>query len=281
MQKIRIITDSASDLIGPLPEGITVLPMTISFGEKSYQDGVTISHHEFYEKLIESDVLPVTSLVSPASFEAAFRQSVAAGETVIAITISSKLSGTYQSAVLAAQEFPNSVYVLDSMSAAVGEQILVKYACELVRAGKTAAEVITELEEAKNHIHLLALLDTLEYLKKGGRISKTVALVGGVLSVKPVLTIREGEIVMLGKARGSRNGNNFLIREIEEGSGVDFTKPICLGYTGLSDAILKKYIQDSRRLWEGHKDDLNISSIGATIGTHVGPDAIAVAFFAK
>ncbi len=117
MEKIRIITDSASDLVAPVPEGITVLPMTIRFGDTEYKDGVTISHYEFYEKLIESDELPVTSLISPGDFADAYQKAVDAGETVIAITISSKLSGTYQSAVLAAQDYPDQVYVVDSLNA--------------------------------------------------------------------------------------------------------------------------------------------------------------------
>ncbi len=280
-EKIRIITESASDMAAPFPEGVTVLPMTVRFGETDYQDGVTITHHEFYEKLIESDELPVTSLVSPAAFAEAFQEAVDAGETVIAITVSSKLSGTYQSAVLASEEFPGKVFVVDSLSAAVGEQILVQYAVQLVEKGLAAEVIAAVLEREREKIHVMALLDTLEYLKKGGRISKTVAFVGGVLSIKPVVAIRDGEVAMLGTARGSKNGNNFLIKEIEKTNGVDFSKPLCLGYTGLSDVRLQKYIQDSRALWDGYEDCLKVCSIGATIGTHVGPGAVAVAFFAK
>ncbi len=279
MNKIRIITDSASDMVAPLPEGITVLPMTIRFGEEDYRDGVDITHAEFYEKLVESDALPVTSLISPAAFSDAFAQAEIAGEKVIVITVSGKLSGTYQSAVLAAQDYPDSVFIVDSLSAAVGEQILVNLAHQLVMEGNKAEEIVSVLEQEKKKIHVLALLDTLEYLKKGGRISKTVALVGGVLSIKPVVAVVDGEVALLGTARGSKNGNNFLIREIEKTDGIDFTKPLCLGFTGLTDTLLQKYIQDSRALWEGHEDCLAIRSIGATIGTHVGPGAVAVAFF--
>ncbi len=281
MEKIRIITDSASDLVAPVPEGITVLPMTIRFGDTEYQDGVTITHHEFYEKLIESDELPVTSLISPGAFSVAYQTAVDAGETVIVITISSKLSGTWQSAVLAAENFPGQVYVVDSLNCTIGQQVLVKYACQLVRQGLGAHEVLDQLEEAKHKLHILGLLNTLEYLKKGGRISPTVAFVGGVLDIKPVVTIQDGEVVMLGKARGSRNSSNYLMREIEKTNGVDFSRPVCLGYTGLSDHILQKYIQDSRSIWDGYEAHLDICSIGATIGTHIGPNAIAVAFFTK
>lgn len=281
MDKIRIITDSASDITGAANTQLTVLPMRINFGEEEYLDGVTISHHEFYEKLIESDTLPVTSLISPAVFEEAFEKAVGNGEKVIAITISGKLSGTYQSAILAAAQFEGNVFVIDSLNAAIGEQILVNYALELVNKGMSAKEIVQTLNDAKKHIHILALLDTLEYLKKGGRISKTVAFVGGALSIKPVVTVIDGEVALLGKARGSKNGNNFLIKEIEKINGVDFSRPFCLGYTGLSDALLQKYIEDSKALFAEHTNELPVCSIGATIGTHVGPNAIAVAFFDK
>ncbi len=281
MEKIRIITDSASDIVTPAPAGITVLPMSVRFGEAEYLDGVTITHREFYEKLVESEELPATSLISPGDFESAFEKAVFAGEKVIAITVSGKLSGTYQSAVLAAREFEGEVFVVDSASVALGEQILVKRARELVENGMDIREIVSLLEEEKQKVHILALMDTLEYLKKGGRISKNVAFVGGVLSIKPVATIRDGEVALLGTARGSKNGNNFLIKEIEKTAGVDFTKPVALGYTGLSDALLQKYIADSHALWEGHEDSLDICCVGATIGTHIGPNAVAVAFFSK
>ena len=125
------------------------------------------------------------------------------------------------------------------------------------------------------------MLDTLEYLKKGGRISAAVAFAGGVLNIKPVVCVDKGEIKMLGKARGSKQGNNLLVQEIDKAGGVDFDKPVLLGYTGLTDTLLKKYVEDSKALWAHAKSELNTSVIGSTIGTHVGPGAVAVAFFKK
>ncbi len=280
MNKIRIITDSASDIDLNNTSGIAVLPMTIRFGDTEYRAGVDLTAKEFYEKLIESDDLPSTSLVSPADFEEEYKKGTENGEKLLVITVSSKLSGTYQSALIAAEDYDN-VCIVDSKSVAIGEQILVLYALELVQKGLSIDKITEELEKQKEKIHLMALLDTLEYLKKGGRISGTVAFVGGALSIKPVIAVKDGEVTMIGKARGSRNGNNYLIKEIESSNGVDFSKPLCLGYTGLSDSILKKYIADSESLWSGNTDSLRISHIGPTIGTHVGPDAIAVAFFEK
>lgn len=277
MEKIRILTDSGSDICAPFPENLTVIPLTIHFGPEEYRDGETIDHKTFYEKLTSGSELPTTSLIPPGEFEQAYKKAQDAGETVIAIVLSSKLSGTYQSAALAAEGFDH-VYVVDSLNATLGEQILVKYALQLVERGMSAADIAAELERAKSHVNLMGLPDTLEYLHRGGRVSKTVAVLGGALSIKPVLRLVDGVVVMIGKARGSKNGNNYLIQEVNK-SGVDFSKPLCLGYTGLSDELLQRYIADSRQLWEGKVDTLPISTVGATIGTHVGPGAIVVAFF--
>ncbi len=281
MQKIRIITDSGSDIPQGFHEKIKVLPMTIRFGETEYQDGVSITPQQFYEKLIENEELPTTSLVSPGAFQEAYQEAVDNGEKVLVISISGKLSGTCQSAVLAAQEFPGEVFVVDSRNVAIGQQILVLRALELMEQGLNVEEIAAELEAEREKVHIIALLDTLEYLQKGGRISKSVAFFGSALAIKPVVRVQDGEVAMIGKARGSRNGNNFLIKEIEGTNGVDFSKPIRLGYTGLTDAMLRKYIEDSEALWEGHRESIVISPIGSTIGTHVGPGAIAVAFFEK
>ncbi len=278
--KIRIITDSASDLLAPHRPEVTVLPMTITFGEEQFLDGVDLTHRQFYEKLIEGEALPTTSQIAPTQFEEAFRAAVDAGETVVAVVLSAKLSGTYQSACIAAEEFPGKVFVVDSANATIGERILVERAVELMDQGLEASAIAAKLEEEKGDIRLVALLDTLEYLKRGGRVSASVALVGGLLAIKPVVAVRDGEVVVLGKARGSKNGNNLLVQEIQK-TGVDFTRPYKLGYAGLDDALLQKYIADSAALWEGHVDELPTGTVGGTIGTHVGPGAIAVAFFQK
>ena len=156
---------------------------------------------------------------------------------------------------------------------------MVEYALKLLNEGLEAKEIAEKLEVAKNRIVVVALVDTLEYLKKGGRISGTVAFVGGVLNIKPVLSLTGGDISILGKARGSKMGNNLLVQEIEKAGGVDFSMPLLLGYTGLSDAMLLKYIEDSKHIWEGNVDEVRYTSIGSVIGTHAGPGAVAVAFY--
>lgn len=279
--KIRIITDSASDITDNKREDLTVIPMTISFGEEQYQDGITLSHKEFYEKLIESDTLPTTSQIPPYTFQKAVEEAVGQGEKVIMITISSKLSGTWQSAMMAAENYPDSVYVVDSENVTVGEHILVEYALRMKDNGMTLEAIVEELESIKKRIRLVALLDTLEYLKKGGRVSKTVAFAGEMLSIKPVVAIENGEVVVIGKARGSKKANNFIIEKIQESGGIDFDKPYFLGYTGLSDQLMKKYVEDNSSLWADHVKELPIETVGGTIGTHAGPGAIAVAWISK
>ena len=276
---IQIITDSASDIPCQARADVTVLPMTITFNETEYKDGVDLSHQDFYERLIESSELPTTSQIPPFQFAEAIRQALSEDKEVIVVTLSAKLSGTYQSACIAASEFDQGVYVVDSENVTVGEHALVEYALRLKEQGMDAASIVEKLNADKKHIRLIALLDTLEYLKKGGRIGKAAAFAGGVLSIKPVIAIEEGEVTILGKARGSKQGNNFLAQKIQE-CGVDFQKPYFLGYTGLSDTLLQKYIEDSRELWKDNVENLAISSVGGTIGTHAGPGAIAVAFFA-
>lgn len=277
---IKIITDSASDIVDNTREDLEILPMTISFGEEEFQDGVNLTHRMFYEKLIESDVLPVTSQITPYAFETAYNAAKEQGHKVIVITLSSKLSGTWQSAKVAASGYEDMVHVVDSANAAIGERTLVEYALQLKDAGCSYEEIIERLEQDKGRIRLIALLDTLEYLKKGGRISATVAFAGGLLSIKPVIAIQDGEVVMLGKARGSKQGNNLLMEQIKAAGGIDFKKPYVLGYTGLNDAMLQKYIADHKAVWQEQVESLPTGSVGGTIGTHVGPGAIGVAFFA-
>ena len=276
--KTRIIADSTADLMPEFKERVRVVPLTVHFGDEEYVDGVTINHKVFYEKLVESDVLPTTSQATPDAFMKEFDKVQEAGEAAVVITLSSGLSGTYQSAVIAAGDYEN-IYVVDSGSAAMGSGILVELAVSLAEQGLDAKTIAQRLEEEKEKIVIVALVDTLEYLKKGGRVSKTVAFAGSLLNIKPVLSLRNGEIIMLGKARGSKMGNNLLVQEIEKAGGVDFSKPVLLGYTGLSDALLVKYIEDSKHIWEGNLDRVPYTTIGSVIGTHAGPGAVAVAFF--
>lgn len=277
---VRIIVDSSTDVSEEYREKIQFVPLTVRFGDKEYLDGVELSKHQFYEMLVESDALPTTSQATPAAFAEYLESVASAGDSAVVITLSSKLSGTYQSAVLAAEDYPN-IYVVDSQSVAIGTGVLAQYAVELTQQGMGAEEIAQVLTQQREKVCVVALLDTLEYLKKGGRISKTVAFAGGVLNIKPVVTVQDGAVALIGKARGSRNGNNLLVEKIREAGGVDFGRPVLLGYTGLSSTLLEKYVEDSKALWADHVDKLDGCLLCSVIGTHVGPGAVAVAFFRK
>lgn len=277
---IRFLVDSASDILPAEAEklGIIHLPMKVLFGTTEYLDGVTISHEEFFEKLAQSASLPTTCQVPPAEFEAAYEKATANGDTAIVFTVSSKLSGTYQSAVIAAEDYEGKVFVVDSENVTLGQRILVMRGLELAQQGLSAAEIVQKLDEEKKRIRLFALLDTLEYLKKGGRISSATALAGTLLSIKPIVAVENGVVAMAGKARGTKQGNSMLKEMIAKHGGMNFDMPYTLAYSGLSDALLQKFIADNPDL-QGH--DLPIATVGSTIGTHVGPGAFAVAFFEK
>lgn len=278
---IRFIIDSTCDMPKEFKQEFTVIPLSVNFGAEEYIDGVTITNHEFYEKLVESDVLPTTSQPTPAAFAEAYQSAIEAGDEVIVLTLSSKLSGTYQSACIAALDYQPHVSVIDTQNVTIGATILALQGLRLANEGMTRKEIVETLLTLRNRVHLVAMVDTLEYLKKGGRISSTMALAGTLLSIKPVLGIVDGEIAMLGKARGSKQGNNLLVKEIHAAGGVDFSMPVMLGYTGLSDNLLQKYISDSAELWAESPTPLQYTLVGSTVGTHAGPGAIAAAFFSK
>lgn len=280
---VKLVVDSASDISKKEADelGIHMISMSILFGDKTYMDGVDLSGKDFFEKLIESDELPTTSQINMFQFEECFSELTKDGSDVVAITLSSKLSGTYAGAVSAAGSFPGKVFVVDSLNASLGERILIQYAVGLLRDGASAEEMTEKLNEAKGRIKLMALLGTLEYLQKGGRISAVTAMSGAILQIKPVIAIMDGEVKMVGKAMGSKKGNNLLTQLIEKSGGIDFKMPYATAYSGMDDSLLQKYIKDSSSIWKDEMDQIPSYCIGSTIGTHVGPGAIAVAFFAK
>ena len=278
---IKIVIDSSSDISKEEASklGIEVIPMIVSFDKEEFYDGDNLLPHQFYEKLIESDVLPKTSQITPFRFVEVFERLVKEGNDVIVITLSSKLSNTYKSAVLASMEFDGKVKVVDSLNAAVGERLLCELALKYVEEGMEFDKIVEQLDIMKHKINLIAVVDTLEYLKKGGRISKTVAFAGELLAIKPVISVVDGEVKVIGKARGSKNAKNLLNQLIMEKGGIDFSLPYGAVYSGLSSLMLEKYVEDHRFVWEPHTDKVPMHIVGSTIGTHVGPGVLGVAFF--
>ena len=280
---VKILIDSASDISQEEANklGINVIPLQVRFDEEEFLDGINLSSKEFYDKLIEQDTLPKTSQITPFRYQEEFERLTKNGDSLIVITLSSKLSNTYNSAVLASYDYEDKVYVVDSLNATAGERVLALYAKRLIDSGLDIKDIVEKLNSVKSKIKLLAIVDTLEYLKKGGRISKATAFAGELFNIKPVISIIDGEVKLVGKARGSRKANNLLHELIEKSGGIDFSMPYTTLYSGLSDAMLKKYIEDEKELWEGNTKDVPISTVGSTIGTHVGPGAIGVVFFSK
>ena len=279
--RVRIITDSACDMT---PEqaralGVHVMPITVAFGHEEFLDGVTLTSRQFFEKLVESDAMPHTCQITPFQYGEAFRAVREAGDQAVCVTLSGKLSGGWNSARLAAAKYEDCVTVVDSENVSIGQHILVRLAVRLRDEGLSARQIAREMETQKKRVRLLALLDTLEYLRKGGRISAATAFAGGVLSIKPVVAVQGGEVVLIGKARGSKNGNNLLKAFVERSGGIDFSMPCCLGYSGFSDALLRKYMADSEELYKGRAGEIPVCCIGSTIGTYAGPGAIGAAFF--
>ena len=278
---VRIIVDSSADFEKETvaARDITVIPMVVTIGADTYVEGVNLTREEFYDKLAACDELPHTSQIPPYDFFKVFEGVANAGDEAVCIVLSSKISGTYQTALSVAAGFGDRIHVVDSENAAMGELVLTERACDLRDEGKSAREIAEILDREKKHVHLVAALDTLEYLKRGGRISAATAAIGGMLSIKPVITVANGEVEVLAKARGMKQGRKLLRSIIEKLGGFDFARPHRVAYSGMSPALLNSWVAESPSLFEGHHDELRTVVIGPTIGTHIGPGAIGVGFF--
>ena len=277
--KTKIIIDSTTNVKPSLADRFEIVPLTVHFGDEEYTDGVTIDHTGFYKKLENSEVMPTTSQPTPDAYIDAYRKATADGSKAVVITVASNLSGTYQSATIAAEDFEGKIFVVDSETVTIGAGILAEIAITMAEEGKSAEDIAQQLNILKKKVKIFAVLDTLEYLKRGGRVSRTVALAGGMLNIKPVALIENGEIKMAGKARGTKLGNAVMLQQISGTGGIDYSKPFLLGYTGVTDELLREFLADNSQYFNGNP--IHRSFVGSVVGTHAGPGAIAVAFFAK
>lgn len=281
---IKLVVDSASDITQTEAEslGITMIPMSITFQDgKEYFDGVTLLPYQFYPLLEQTNEIPKTSQITSIRFKEIFNKLTANGDQVIAIVMSSKLSSTYNSALLASSKFDGNVVVVDSLNASVGEKILCLYAIELIKQNKSLADIIEELNTLKHKVNFIAAVDTLKYLERGGRVSAAAAAIGTLLSIKPIIAVLEGKVEVIGKTVGSKKVAKLLNKLIANSGTIDFTKPIIFVYSGLLKDNINKYINESMELWSEHLEQIPITILGNTIGTHVGPGAIGVTFFTK
>ena len=279
---IRILTDSASDILPAEAEqlGVTVIPLNVTLEDGTIlRDGVDMTPSAYYEILAGCRKLPTTSQPSPELFENFFLEAAAAGDEVIGIFLSHALSGTYQCAKLAADMANvDNVLFVDSGHVCLSEALLVRLAVQLRDSGKTAGQIAAILEHAKEHLHLVAAIDDLKYLRKGGRLPAAVAVAGGMLGIKPLITIQDGKVAMAGKARGLPGAYVALFKKVEEMGGINPAFPALAGYTVSPREVtpIQTYLRDNLQ-----QEDLLVRQIGCVIGTHAGPGAFGIAFFDK
>jgi DegV family protein with EDD domain len=276
---VKIITDSTSDIPVDVREqlGIEIVPLKVIFGEESFLDTVTISAQQFFEKLKASSVLPTTSQPSPIEFMEAYDRILKQqpGVSIISLHLSSAVSGTYQSAVLGSSllESDGDVTVIDTKSASYGFGMLAVKAAEMAAAGESKESILAEIDRLTRDKKLYFLVDTLEYLQKGGRIGKAAALFGSILNIKPILSLdADGEVTAVDKVRGQRKAMQRIIDLFKKDFGSDPVE-MTVGWTYNSDIAL-----ELASLAQSQLDvrKVNQTEIGPVIGTHVGPGTAAL-----
>ena len=275
---IRILTDSTSDIMPQEAQarGLMVVPLRVTFGEESFRDSVDITHEEFYAKLAGVEQLPTTSQPTPEDFLACFEQVKEQGDTLICILLSGGLSGTVQSAQIAKElcDYEN-IHIIDSRQATAGIRALVDLAALLIEEGKSAQEIVAELEQARERIRLYIMVDTLEYLHKGGRLSSSVAVVGTMLKVKPILSLKDGVLSMVGKGMGIKDAMKNILKLPGEQLNADPRLPVYFVYASKESNCVQLRTQAEEKF--GIQNGQS-HSVGAVLGTHVGPGAAAIAY---
>ena len=276
---IRFLLDTSSDFTVEevKAKGMDLVPLHITLGEADYKDAYDLTKDAFYELLTTSEEFPKTSQPTPQDFVDAFEDAKEKGDELICILLSSRLSGTFQSATLAKSivEYDN-IHLVDSLGATHMIRIMAEYGQELADAGKSAKEIVEALEEMKSKIKVLAVVDTLEYLCKGGRVSKTTAAIGEAAKVKPMITVANGEVAVIGKSLGKNKAIGNLLKALGE-CEVDDRFPIYAVSTfGTEncDVFEKRLTDAGYNFKERHQ-------IGATIGTHIGPGVFGMIFVTK
>lgn len=277
---IRILIDSSSDysLEEAKEKEIDLVSISITIGEKSYIDGVDFGRDEFYEILERTGEFPKTSQPSPQEFVDIFRDVKEKGDEMVCILLSSALSGTYQSAVLAKSMVDyEKIYLVDSLSATYAIKVLADYACKLRGEGISAEKIAEEIEKLKPNVKVAAALDTLEYLSRGGRIGKAAAVIGDMANLKPMITLTEdGQVGMLGKCLGRNKAISSILKHLQEVE-IDEEFPMYTIYSYGTDNCGKF---EEKLAKAGYEPEERLQ-IGSTIGAHIGPEAFGVIFVKK
>lgn len=275
---IRFLTDSTAD-ISPdeaARRGIDVVPLKVLFGETAYRDGIDLDHSTFYDMLAEAKQLPTTSQATPEDFLPYFERAKANGDRLICLPIAASLSGTCQSAQIARDMCGyDGVYVVDSTQTVLGLRALIDLACLLRDQGMDAAGIVAEIERARSRVRLLAIVDTLEYLHKGGRLPAAVSIVGGLLKVKPIITLKDGALDVVGKGVGAKGSLSAMMKLLGNSLRSDPRLPVYYGYTA-DDTLCQKLMEQTETRFGPHRRE--VCSVGAVIGTHVGPGAAVIVY---
>lgn len=278
---IRFLTDSTADILPAeaAERGIDVVPLKVLFGETAYRDGIDLGHWEFYQMLGEAEQLPTTSQPNPEDFLPYFEKAKADGDQLICLLLASSLSGTCQSALIAKDLCGyDGIYVIDSTQTVVGLRALIDLGFRLRDEGKDAPSIVAELEQAKGRVKLLAIVDTLEYLHKGGRLSSTVKVVGSLLKVKPIITLKEGALSMVGKGVGAKGSLASILKLLGEELRYDDRLPVYYGFTA-EDSLCQQLMAQSEEAFGTHPHECH--SVGAVIGAHAGPGAAVIVYLEK
>ena len=273
---VKVITDSTADLPPALAEelGITVVPLNVHFGTEVYRDGVEITADEFYRRLVTASRLPTTSQPTPGDFLSAYDEMGQTTDEILSVHVSAKLSGTMNSATQAREEYGGAcrIEIIDSLQGSMGLGMLAIAAAEAARRGDSLDDVVTETRAAIPKVGFIGLLDTLEYLEKGGRIGKAQAFMGSLLRIKPLLTIRDGEAHPLERARTRAKGVDRMCELVQAEMPL---KDLAVVYTTTPDEALALAQRLQSHLPQG---EVILSQVGPVVGTYLGPGVLGVAF---
>jgi len=275
---IRFLTDSTADILPQeaAQRGIDVVPLKVLFGDTAYRDGVDLDHSAFYQMLQSAEKLPTTSQPTPEDFLPFFDSARSQGDTLICLLLASTLSGTCQSALIARDICGyDQIHIIDSTVSITALRLLVDLGCMLRDQALPAEAIVAELEQAKGKIRLLAVVDTLEYLHKGGRLPAAATVVGGLLKVKPLLTLKDGTLSVVGKGMGVKGSLNALMELVGNHLNNDPRLPIYYGYTG-SDELCRQFIGRMEETFGSHSYEIH--PVGSVIGAHAGPGAAVIVY---
>lgn len=275
---IRLLVDSSSDFELSELKDMDFVPITVSLGEKNYRDGIDLNKDQLYEMLQDTDQFPKTAQPSPAEFIDLFEAAKAKGDQLICFILSSGLSGAYQSAVLAKSIVGyDGIHLIDTLNATHGIRYMVEYAKKLIADGLTAEEIVKKIEDFKPRIRIMAAVDTLEYLSRGGRLNRTAAAIGELANLKPIVGVSsEGKVEVFGKALGRLKAIQFLVKQIND-ADVDTDFPVYSLYSYGTENLEKL---EDKMINSGYSITQRLQ-IGATIGAHLGPGAFGLSYVIK